>query len=1022
MAFKNGLSERLDELRFPSPRSPPSESTYNPLSPGSSNFGSGFSRPSSDVRANLQRRFTTDSSKLTSWNFLNQGSTPMPDPLDLLSSFEKKRQHIEYMREQKRRFEEDMKLLDIQHEKEKIEMDKLARDLAKAGIAGRASEPTTPPEYREPTLSSAGRPARFPSTSVTSSPGFFSAFAPSNVTSPQAPQSNHSHAQSVDRFVAHSLPGSRRNSEKDSFLFDTSIDPSTIRGSSHRNSMPSNNHYNPYRPNMNGHMNGPTNGHANGHMNGHMNGNTNGNTNGYMNGHNATSGFDSFSAVKHFFHDDDRSFAKDEPRLSTPDIKGYIRMTEPDDKFPTLRREGTNLLAANPDAHDLANSRTSGHETYSYHNRNRSSHQSMPQSLTDIMRLDRLGGQTEDHSSAHRHHARHSLEGGLVFPNERSDESMTPVPSHSRPSARVSYSTNDVPTVRGTGFDAAITPPKTHAEHLHHRNASNVSNVSVGRISNGIHSHQARGSPDSPNHNNQSGQTMLQASAAPFGPQITSPMSNNGINSVNGSVTPVGMPFPAFNQGMQAYGAHPSQMMPSYAEPNPYGAYPNHASNGYRANDVPIRGGNSLRRATEGEASQYQISRDLPQQISQQNRFDASQQNRFDGQQQNRFIHPLEHYKGELYSLCKDQHGCRYLQRKLDDDNPDNVQLIFSETYMHVTDLMMDPFGNYLVQKLLDLANDEQRTVLIDNAAPQLVTIAFNQHGTRALQKMIETISTHEQTQTVIDALADHVVDLVKDLNGNHVIQKCLNRLRSEDADFIYEAVGGACIVVGTHRHGCCVLQRCIDHASGAQKAHLVSQITDHSYKLVQDPFGNYVVQYILDLNEPSFTTPICQGFLGNVIKLAMHKFSSNVVEKCLRTCSKPVRREMIDEMINSDMFADCLRHQYGNYVIQTALDNADPQTCNRIIEAIRPVLPTIRQTPHGRRIASKILVAETHLRTNSEHTLREINSTNQLANPRPKKSEMASGINDYGLQTFPPTPASSSTANTPLAEATRTP
>ncbi|CAI7667136.1 unnamed protein product [Penicillium manginii] len=90
MAFKNGLSERLDELRFPSPRSPPSESAfpgYTSLSPGHSNLAPGFSRPNSDVRANLQRRFTTDSSKFSSsWNYLNQGSTPMPDPLDLLSS------------------------------------------------------------------------------------------------------------------------------------------------------------------------------------------------------------------------------------------------------------------------------------------------------------------------------------------------------------------------------------------------------------------------------------------------------------------------------------------------------------------------------------------------------------------------------------------------------------------------------------------------------------------------------------------------------------------------------------------------------------------------------------------------------------------------------------------------------------------------------------------------------------------------------------------------------------------------
>lgn len=93
MAFKNGLSERLDELRFPSPRSPTSESPfpgYTSLSPGQPNLASAFSsRPSGDVRANLQRRFTTDSSKLSSWSYLNQqpsGPPQVSDPLDLLSS------------------------------------------------------------------------------------------------------------------------------------------------------------------------------------------------------------------------------------------------------------------------------------------------------------------------------------------------------------------------------------------------------------------------------------------------------------------------------------------------------------------------------------------------------------------------------------------------------------------------------------------------------------------------------------------------------------------------------------------------------------------------------------------------------------------------------------------------------------------------------------------------------------------------------------------------------------------------
>lgn len=120
------------------------------------------------------------------------------------------------MREQKRRFEEDMKLLDMQHEKERIEMDQLARDLAKAGLGGPASEPTTPPEYREPPVQAAvSRPGRFSNASVTSSPGFFNAFAPSSqLTSPQQP---------VDRFAGHSVPGSRRNSEKEEFVMEPSF-------------------------------------------------------------------------------------------------------------------------------------------------------------------------------------------------------------------------------------------------------------------------------------------------------------------------------------------------------------------------------------------------------------------------------------------------------------------------------------------------------------------------------------------------------------------------------------------------------------------------------------------------------------------------------------------------------------------------------------------------------------------------------------------------------------------------------
>jgi hypothetical protein len=316
---------------------------------------------------------------------------------------------------------------------------------------------------------------------------------------------------------------------------------------------------------------------------------------------------------------------------------------------------------------------------------------------------------------------------------------------------------------------------------------------------------------------------------------------------------------------------------------------------------------------------------------------------------------PLESVGGSIYELCKDQHGCRYLQKQLENRLPEHVHMIWLETNQHVVELMTDPFGNYLCQKLLEYCNDEERTVLIQNAAQDMVRIALNQHGTRALQKMIEYVNTEGQVAIIIDALRNRVVELIQDLNGNHVIQKCLNKLSAVEAQFIFDAVGSACVDVGTHRHGCCVLQRCIDHASGDQKIWLIGRITDNAYTLVRDPFGNYVVQYIIDLNETSFTEPLVRQFQTRICELSRHKFSSNVVEKCLRCALDPSKDMIVDELLSPGEMERLLRDSYANYVIQTALEYATPHMKHRIVEAIRPILPAIRGTPYGRRIQAKI-------------------------------------------------------------------
>lgn len=313
---------------------------------------------------------------------------------------------------------------------------------------------------------------------------------------------------------------------------------------------------------------------------------------------------------------------------------------------------------------------------------------------------------------------------------------------------------------------------------------------------------------------------------------------------------------------------------------------------------------------------------------------------------------------GKIYLVSKDQQGCRFLQKKLEEQDPRSVEIIFHEVFEYITELMTDPFGNYLCQKLLEHCNDHQRFLIVERVSPDLVSISKNMHGTRAVQKMIECLSSPAQVQLVIKALSNSVVELIQDLNGNHVIQRCLNRLSHEDQNqFIYDAVtsGNNCVQVATHRHGCCVLQRCIDHASEKQKLQLIREITNNALILVQDPYGNYVVQYVLEMPVPNLVESLARSFQGHIRQLATQKFSSNVVEKCLAVAPPATRLMMITEILQENNLIAMLQDPFANYVVQTALAVSDPEQHHQLVDCIRPHLNQLRNTPYGKRIQSKI-------------------------------------------------------------------
>ena len=79
-------------------------------------------------------------------------------------------------------------------------------------------------------------------------------------------------------------------------------------------------------------------------------------------------------------------------------------------------------------------------------------------------------------------------------------------------------------------------------------------------------------------------------------------------------------------------------------------------------------------------------------------------------------------------------------------------------------------------------------------------------------------------------------------------------------------------------------------------------------------------MQYILDLGLTWAVTEVIVRLDGNFVHLAMQKFSSNVVEKCLKLGGEESKGNIIRELTSSSRLSQLLQDPFANYVVQSAL------------------------------------------------------------------------------------------------------
>ena len=290
--------------------------------------------------------------------------------------------------------------------------------------------------------------------------------------------------------------------------------------------------------------------------------------------------------------------------------------------------------------------------------------------------------------------------------------------------------------------------------------------------------------------------------------------------------------------------------------------------------------------------------------------------------------------------LSKDHSGSRLVQRKYEEGNQEIRNKIFEKFKPEILNLSKDIFGNYAIQKVLEFKDKEKNNFIMESLKGKIYELSLHMYGCRVMQQLISVIDENYLTD-ITKELEGHYPKCIEDQNGNHVIQKLIERLKpGKENNGIYEVVYKNIVELSKHQYGCRVIQTLLKKCNEKQVEKMLEKIYKDVKELSEDQYGNYIIQYILENQKGKNVDSIYEGLKSHIYDFSIHKYASNVVERALNFGNEKQRQNIINEIIEQDDHEkECLlsmvKDKFGNYVVQKIIEFSTPDMRKNIINRI---------------------------------------------------------------------------------------
>ncbi|KAI1863360.1 uncharacterized protein JN550_009680 [Neoarthrinium moseri] len=307
-----------------------------------------------------------------------------------------------------------------------------------------------------------------------------------------------------------------------------------------------------------------------------------------------------------------------------------------------------------------------------------------------------------------------------------------------------------------------------------------------------------------------------------------------------------------------------------------------------------------------------------------------------------------------------DQQASIFLQQKLKVGTPDQKYEIVDAIILQAHPLMVNRFGNFLVQRCFEHGTPEQVIKIAEAIRGNTLSLSMDPFGCHVVQKAFDSVP-EDYKAVMVHELLRRIPETVIHRYACHVWQKLFELRWSESPPqimkYVNEALRGMWHEVALGETGSLVVQNIFENCLEEDKRPCIEEVLANIDIVAHGQFGNWCIQHICEHGAPADRSRAIDHVIRFAAEYSMDQYASKVVKKCLKIGGGEFLTRYLDRVCEGRVdrpripLIDIASDQYGNYLIQWILTQANPQHREVVAAHIRKHMVSLRGSKFGSRV-----------------------------------------------------------------------